>query len=405
MAQIDRVLIAGGGPIGTVTGLRLAKCGIPVTVFDRLPKPAEDHRAATLQPSTLDLFEDLDLTDEILAQGLRSPIFQWRDRVSQEVVAEFDYSVLSDESKHPYVIQLEQHRTVYIALAAAEKVHEFTMIRPAEVISVRQEADFVEASVQMDDGSIEIHRGRYLIGCDGGRSVVRKSIGVSFEGFTWPERFNIIGVPFDFARAMQFKLRNYCAHPDRWVSLMKVPGEDGQGLWRCLFPAKSEESDEEVMSDGWIQARFAECLPAGAPYDIVHRNMYSVHQRVAGGFRVGRMMLAGDAAHVNNPLGGMGMNSGFQDGINVADKLAQIWRGADPDALLDRYDRQRRLTAIEYVQAQSIANKRTLEERDPEKRRENLDNLRRMAGDPKQHHEFVRRASLIAMLERAEAIE
>src|SRR5271166_1748467 len=405
MTQTDRVLIAGGGPIGTVTGLRLARHGIPVTVFDRLSKPAQDHRAATLQPSTLDLFEDLGLTGEILRQGLRSPVFQWRDRMTQEVVAEFDYRVLSNESMHPYVIQLEQHRTVHVALAAAEKVAEFTMVRPAEVVSVRQEADFVEAEVRMEDGSVEAHRGRYLIGCDGGRSIVRKATGVSFEGFTWPERFNIIGVPFDFEVAMGFRLRNYCAHPDRWVSLMKVPGEDFRGLWRCLFPAKPEESDEEVMSDGWIQARFAECLPAGAPYEIVHRNMYAVHQRIAGRFRVGRILLAGDAAHLNNPIGGMGMNSGFQDGLNLADKLAQIWRGAEPDALLDRYDRQRRLTAIEYVQAQSIANKRTLEERDPEKRRHNLDDLRRVAGDPKQHHEFVRRSSLIAMLRSAEAIE
>ncbi len=405
MSDIDRVLIAGGGPIGTVTGLRLARYGIPVTVFDRLPKPAEDHRAATLQPSTLDLFEDLGLTEGILRQGLPSPVFQWRDRVTQEVVAEFDYSVLAKESAHPYVIQLEQHRTVYVALDAAAKVPEFTMVRPAEVVAVSQETDFVEATVQMEDGSTEIHRGRYLIGCDGGRSVVRKSIGVSFEGFTWPERFNIIGVPFDFGAAMGFRLRNYCAHPDRWVSLMKVPGEDFKGIWRCLFPAKSEESDEDVMSDEWIQARFAECLPDGAPYEIVHRNMYAVHQRVAGCFRVGRFMLAGDAAHVNNPIGGMGMNSGFQDGLNLADKLHQIWHGAAPDPLLDRYDRQRRLTAIEYVQAQSIANKRTLEERDPEKRRQNLDNLRRVAEDPKQHYDFVRRSSLIAMLKSAEAIE
>jgi 2-polyprenyl-6-methoxyphenol hydroxylase-like FAD-dependent oxidoreductase len=404
MIQNDRVLIVGGGPIGAVTGLRLAMHGIPVTVFDRLPKPAEDHRAATLQPSTLDLFEEIGLTETIVRQGLRSPIFQWRDRVTQKVVAEFDYSVLSKESDHPYVIQLEQHRTVYIALDAAARFSEFTMVRPAEVREVRQNSDVVEAVVEREDGSVEIHRGRYLIGCDGGRSIVRKAIGVSFEGFTWPERFNIIGVPFDFEAAMGFRLRNYCAHPDRWVSLMKVPGEDYKGLWRCLFPAKPEESDEQVMSDEWMQARFAECLPNGSPYEIIHRNMYSVHQRVAGNFRVGRIVLAGDAAHVNNPIGGMGMNSGFQDGLNLADKLAQIWQGAEPDTLLDRYDRQRRLTAIEYVQAQSIANKRTLEERDPAKRWQNLENLRRIANDPKQHYEFVRRNSLIAMLESAEAI-
>jgi 3-(3-hydroxy-phenyl)propionate hydroxylase len=256
----------------------------------------------------------------------------------------------------------------------------------------------------MEDGSIAVHRGRYLIGCDGGRSIVRKTMGVSFDGFTWPERFIIIAVPFDFEAVMGLRYRTYNAHPDRWVALIKVPGEDFSGLWRCLFPTKPNESEDEVLSDAWAQARFAECLPAGAPYTIVHRNMYDVHQRVAGNFRAGRMLLAGDAAHINNPVGGMGMNSGFQDGLNLADKLAQIWRGADPDPLLDRYDRQRRLTAIEYVQAQSIANKRTLEERDPEKRRQILDTMRRTAADPKLHHDFVRRGSLIAMLRSAEAI-
>jgi 3-(3-hydroxy-phenyl)propionate hydroxylase len=185
MSDIDRVLIAGGGPIGTVTGLRLAKYGIPVMVFDRLPKPAEDHRAATLQPPTLDLFEDLGLTEGILRQGLPSPVFQWRDRVTQEVVAEFDYSVLAKESAHPYVIQLEQHRTVYVALDAAAKVPEFTMVRPAEVVAVSQEADFVEATVQMEDGSTEIHRGRYLIGCDGGRSVSTSSVCRSISVRRW----------------------------------------------------------------------------------------------------------------------------------------------------------------------------------------------------------------------------
>ena len=146
---------------------------------------------------------------------------------------------------------------------------------------------------------------------------------------------------YDFGQ-LRFRLRNYCAHPERWVSFMKVPGEDNKGIWRCVFPAKTEETDKEVMSDAWIQARFAECLPAGGPYEIIHRNMYNVHQRVAGNFRQGRIILAGDAAHINNPIGGMGMNSGFQDGLNVAEKLAEIRNGADPEPLLDRYDRQRR---------------------------------------------------------------
>ena len=404
MADDDRVLIAGGGPIGVVTGYALARQGIPVTVFDRLDKPAEDHRAATLQPSTLDLFKPLGLTDAVIAQGLHSPLFQWRDRVTNEVVAEFDYRYLKDDTEFPFVIQLEQHKTVYIALAEATKLPDFKIVRPADVVAVRQSSDGVEADVQFADGHTETHRGRWLVGADGGRSIVRKAIDVAFEGFTYDERFNIVTTSRDFETAMGFRLRNYCAHPERWVALMKVPGEDGEGLWRCVFPAKPEESDEEVMGDAWIEARFAECLGGAGPVEVLHRNMYSVHQRVAANFRVGRIMLAGDSAHVNNPIGGMGMNSGFQDGLNLADKLGQIWRGADPEPLLARYDRQRRLTAIDYVQAQSIANKKTLEEREPAQRQAALDNLRRIAGDPAAHREFVLRSSLIAMFRKAAEI-
>jgi 3-(3-hydroxy-phenyl)propionate hydroxylase len=403
VAEKQRILIAGGGPVGVITGLYLARHGIPVTVFDKAPKPPEDHRAATLQPSTLDLFEELGLTESILQQGFKSHHFQWRDRATHEVVAEFDYGRLSDITGHPYVIQLEQHKTVNTALEAAKAFGEFVIHRPVEVLAVRQGADFVECDVQDESGEVTTHRGSYLVGCDGGRSIVRKTIGVSFEGFTWPERFNIVSTPVDLAEKHGFRFRNYCAHPDRWVSLMKVPGEDGTGLWRCVFPAKTEETDEEVMSDEWIQARFKECMNAG-PYEIVHRNMYAVHQRVAGCFRSGRIVLAGDAAHVNNPIGGMGMNSGFQDGINLARKLIEIEKGADADVLLDRYDRQRRLTAIEYVQAQSIANKKLLEEKDPEVRAGRLKELREIVDDPQRHLDFVKRSSLIAMWDKSETI-
>lgn len=404
MQRIKNVLIAGAGPVGTIVGLCLARHGIRATLFDMAPKPPEDHRAATLQPSTLDLFEELGLTERILEQGFKSRHFQWRDRVKNEIVAEFDYGRLSDISGHPYVIQLEQHKTVLTALEAAQKYEDFVLHRPVEVVAVRQGADWVECDVRDESGEIATHRGDYLVGCDGGRSVVRKTTGVSFDGFTWPERFNIVSTPVDLGKIHGFRLRNYCSHPDRWVSLMQVPGEDGKGLWRCVFPAREDESDEEVMSDDWIDARFRECMNAG-PYPIVHRNMYNVHQRVAGSFRSGRMLLAGDSAHVNNPIGGMGMNSGFQDGITLARKLIEIAEGEDADPLLDRYDRQRRLTAIEYVQAQSIANKRLLEEKDPSVRQERLDELRRINADPARHLDYVKRASLISMWEKSERIE
>jgi 3-(3-hydroxy-phenyl)propionate hydroxylase len=401
MSDRFRVLIVGAGPVGTATGLKLASEGVPVTLFDLLPEPADDHRAATLQPSTLDFLAELGVTPRILEQGLKSPIFQWHDLVTKEIV-EFDYGLLADETKHPYVIQLEQHRTVNAMLEIAQKLPDFQLVRPVAVTEVRQSSNHVEADVTMADGSQETVAGSYLVGSDGGGSLVRKTMDVSFEGFTWPERFNIIATHFDLA-SLGFRYRNYCPHPERWTSFMKVPGEHFEGLWRCVFPAFPEESDELVQSDDWIASRFKERFDAFVP-DIVHRNMYKIHQRVAGSFRDGRMMLAGDAAHINNPVGGIGMNSGIQDGLNLAAKLVQIRDGAEPDLLLDRYDRQRRETAIEFVQAQSIASKRTLEEKDSAARRSNFEALRRIADDTESARDYVRRSSLLAMWTKSEAI-
>ncbi len=404
MAESDRVLIVGGGPVGALAGLSLARRGIPVTVIERLAEPPTDHRAATLQPSTLDLFAPLGLTDPIIKKGLQAPHFQWRDKQTGEVLAEFDYGRLRDVSAHPFVVQLEQHKTVRIILEQARKHACFTLLRPVDVLAVRQTADHVEADIRDAEGREQRLTGRYLLGCDGGRSLVRHATSVSFEGFTWQERFNIATTKIDFATLKGFRYRNYLAHPDRWTAVFKVPGPDDTGLWRAVFPTKTQETDEEVMGDDWIEARFAELLPEGVPCEILHRNMYSVHQRVAGAFRAGRFILAGDAAHINNPLGGMGMNSGFQDALNLCEKLGMIWEGADADPLLDKYDRQRRLTAVEFVQEQSIGNKKMLEESDPKARQTRLDAMRRMAEDSVAHHAFLMRASLIGMLKRAEDI-
>ncbi len=406
MAEADRVLIVGAGPVGSITGLALAQAGVPVLVLDALEDIPTDHRASTIHPSTLAMLEPLGMTDEMIDLGLPSPTFQFRDRIRQQVVAEFDYGILADELPFPLALQLEQHKTIGVALDRARDLPEFELRRGCTAVSVGQSTDGVTVTVARPDGSTEEIAGRYLIGCDGGRSVVRKSQDIDFPGFTWEERFIIVATSFDMGAAGGFRFRNYIAHPDQWSALIKVPGERKEGVWRALFPALTDESDEIVTSDTWIQARFAECYPFEPPYEILHRNLYSVHQRVAESFREGRVMLAGDSAHVNNPVGGMGMNSGIHDGLNLAEKLVAIWRGeGDADDLLAHYDRQRRPMAAKYVQAQSIRNKETLQERDPAKRQERLDELRRTSEDPEAHKEYLRRAGLIRMVEEANAIE
>jgi len=405
MTRDDCILIAGAGPVGMTTALALAKAGIPVKLFDSLDHIPADHRASTLHPSTLMMVDELGMTEKLLPRGIESPLFQWRDRASDRIVAEFDYGDIADVLTYPYALQVEQHKTIEVAWDLAKKFDCFELIREREVTGVIQDDDGVEITVQAPDGSTETHTGRYLVGADGGRSVVRKALDIDFPGCTWEERFIIVSTYYDFEKAAGYRYRNYVAHPERWCAMIKVPGDESEGVWRALFPAFGDAADEEVLSDEWIQARFAECYPYDPPYDLLHRNLYSVHQRVAATFAKGRVALAGDAAHVNNPLGGMGMNSGIHDGLNLAKKLEEAWHGGDHDALLARYDRQRRPMAEKYVQAQSIANKRMLQENDPEARERRLNELQQTRNDPEANRAYLLRASLVQMVEEADSIQ
>ena len=237
-----------------------------------------------------------------------------------------------------------------------------------EVVDVTQSDGAVSVDVRGPDG-VARHTGAWLIGADGGRSVVRKQCGIAFDGFTWPERFIVLTTPYDFEANRGYCPRSYFADPGRGAiaSRCRPTARPACGA-RCFRPIRRTPR-QELMSDAGVQARLQKFFPAPAPYEVVHRNLYVTHQRVAATFRKGRVLLAGDAAHVNNPIGGMGLNGGIQDAVNLSDKLARILLDGDADRLLDLYDLQRRTVAVEFVQEQSIANKKRLEASDPEMRK------------------------------------
>jgi 3-(3-hydroxy-phenyl)propionate hydroxylase len=229
---------------------------------------------------------------------------------------------------------------------------------------------------------------------------VRRSLGVEFEGFTYAELFWIASTDFPFEKTLtDIAHVNYIADPLEWLVLLRVPG-----LWRVLVPAPEKSDKEQLLSDEHMQSMLQRVVARPEPYHIAHRSIYHVHQRVAKSFRRGRVLLAGDAAHVNNPLGGMGMNGGIQDAFNLADKLKAIYAGAD-DRLLDRYDRQRRTVAVEAVQQQTHRNQQIISERDPETRKKSLDAMREVAADPNSAREYMLRSSMIASMRRAAEIE
>jgi 3-(3-hydroxy-phenyl)propionate hydroxylase len=319
--------------------------------------------------------------DPVIEQGLGSPIFRFWDRPTGEMVAEFDHALLIDDTPYPFVVQCEQFKLTHILLDRIARLDNIEVMFSHRVTGLKAKAGGVSIEVETPGGA-ESYSGRYLIGCDGGRSRVRKEMDIDFEGFTWAERFLVLTTPFDFEAKRGMCYRNYIADPKEWCNCFKVVGDGPPGLWRTVYPADPDAPEASLMGDDFVQNKLQNFFPQGADYDIVHRNLYTVHQRVAATFRKGPVLLAGDASHVNNSIGGMGLNGGIQDAMNLAEKLASVWKGEADDSLLDRYDVQRRTYAKDYVQQQTIQNKNRLEAADPEARKRSQEELRATAADP-----------------------
>jgi 3-(3-hydroxy-phenyl)propionate hydroxylase len=388
------ILIAGGGPVGVIAALALARQGLEVRVFEAMDAMNDAPRASTTHPATLEMLAGLGLLDAVIERGLVARTFQFWDRPTGRMVAEFDHAVLKNDTPYPFVVQCEQHKLARLAIERLRQMPNADVQFSARVDAVEQRAERVDITIATGQGR-EIVTGSYLIGADGGRSTVRKALGIDFEGYTFPERFLVLTTPVDFNAEFGAGYRSYFSDPDEWANLFKVAGEDGSGLWRAVFPTVPGETDEQVLGDEAVQRRLQKFFPKSAPYPVTHRNIYNVHQRVAATFRNGRVFLAGDAAHVNNPIGGLGLNCGIHDAIDLAALLGAVSKSEMPDHTLARYDQRRRPVNIEYVQQQTIANKKRLEEKDANAREANFALLRKTAADPAAHRAFLLRTSLL----------
>lgn len=392
-----QAIVVGAGPVGLTAALFLARAGVRVLVLERHAEPFEDPRAATIHPPTLEMYAGSGVTADLLALGIRAPVWQFRGR-EEGVVAEFDLSILADVTPYPFRLQCEQHKLCRVLLRHLAGLPQAELRWGSGVAVVTQDAAGV--GVTTEDGAQ--HRAAFLIGADGGRSTVRKSLGVRFEGFTYPERFLVVTTPEDMA-AKGYATSSYVSDPVTWCAMFRVPADGPPGLWRIVFPTDPETPEAELLDHGAAQARVRALIPQAGEFRIVHTNLYAVHQRVAAAFRRGRVLLAGDAAHVNNPLGGMGMNFGIHDAILAAERIAAALGGGGEEGLA-RYDRQRRHVAEAFLQAMTIANKKTLEEKDPAARAARLAELRATAADPARARAHLLRTSMIEGVRAAAAV-
>jgi 3-(3-hydroxy-phenyl)propionate hydroxylase len=390
----NRVLIAGAGPVGLVAATHLARAGVPVTVFEQGRDLSEESRASTFHPPTLDMLDALGAAKPLIAQGLKAPAFQYRSK-KHGLLAQFDFAAIADATAHPYRLQCEQSKLTRILYEQMRGHPNFELRFDSAVTGVGQTDDGVEVTVSRGERS-EKHAGRYLIGADGASSWVRRALSIEFEGFTWPDRLLVVSTPFDFHSVIPgLTSVNYVADPQRWYFLLQIPG-----LWRAMFLVNEDASDERVQTPEFAQSLMAGVVPGIANYEIDHITLYKVHQRVAKTFKLGRAFLIGDAAHINNPLGGMGMNGGIHDAVNLAARLAKVWRGEAEESELDRFDKQRRLVTLEYIQKYTIQNKKNLESSGEEFG----ESLRAIATDPARTRDYLMRVSMIASLARAEEL-
>jgi 3-(3-hydroxy-phenyl)propionate hydroxylase len=396
------VIIAGAGPTGLMAALALGKAGVPVVLCEAEPGLTRDLRAGTFHPPTQEMMAPYGITARMHETAIPVRRWQIRDRRS-DLVAEFDLGLIADVTPYPYRLHIEQHRVTPIQLDIIHRETEVDIRFGHRVTGFTQNADRVQVEAEAGGEPLTIE-GAWLIAADGGRSAVRHATGIEFEGFTWPELFLVVSTPYDFAQH-GFAMNCYLSDPVEWAAVFKVPDDGPPGLWRAAFPCSTEESEESLLAADSVERRMQGLISKPEPYDIRYKSTYRVHQRVAKTFRHGRVLLAGDAAHLNNPIGGFGLNSGIHDAVNLAEKLVRIYRGQGDASLLDRYVRQRRTVCIAQVQRMSRRNKRILEERDPQVQRQHLLDLVAIAEDPTRARAHLLDSSMINGVRKAAAIE
>lgn len=386
----ERVVIAGAGPVGLTAALALTRRGIAVTVLEAEESLPTTPRASTFHPPTLEILDDLGVGQTFLSRGYRVDRFQFREYAGG-VVANFDLAAIADRTRFPFRLQCPQDWLARILLDELEKSDLAEVTFGAPVVAVEQDGDGARAIVEGPEGRRTVE-GAYVIGADGARSAVRRGLGIEFTGISYPVRQVQMMTTLDLRRYLPDLCEvAYVLDPDEWFILLHTP----PGVWRALVPLPQSAADDDAHGEAWMQEKLRRFLgdPA-APVDIVYRAVYTAHQRVAERFRAGRIFIAGDAAHVNTPFGGMGINCGIHDAAFLATALEGVMAGGTDDAL-DRWADARRRVAVEYVQNDTAKTMRDVELRDGAEREKRNREMRRIASDPQTAREYLMRSSMI----------
>ncbi|MDJ0657266.1 MAG: FAD-dependent monooxygenase [Xanthomonadales bacterium] len=388
------VLIVGAGPVGLTAALCLSRAGVPVRIVDAGDDVDRRMRASTFHPPTLDMLAELELAEPLIDLGLRVPRWQLRQHETKQHLV-FDLAAIAADTRHPYRLQVEQHR--YCDLAVEALARSGVTVEFGKAVSgVEQTSDRTTAALDSGGESIEA---QWVIGADGAASPVRKSLGLKYGGMTHTHSSVLVSTTFPFHEALEdLSDVSYCWSRRGPYSLLRL-----RQLWRVsLYPGTEDlavAAEEDRVRD-WLNY----IHPEAGHAELLDVHPYRVHERCVDQFRVGRVFLAGDAAHLNPPSGGMGMNGGIHDAVNLTGKLIEVMAGAS-DSLLDRYQRQRHQIVSGRIIPQASANRARMAVKDPKRQLARLDEHRQIAADGERCREFLLKSSMISGLREAEAIE
>lgn len=372
--QDTDVVIAGAGPVGLINAIGLARAGVRVTLLEVLPGIPNSPRAMVYLWPVLDGLNKVGILRDAIAAGFTKQDYAYTVFRTGETIA-WSIEDLTGITPFPFNLHLGQHRLAEIALSHLRRLPNATIRFDTAVTALSQDAAGITLTLNTA-GETETIRAAWAIGADGARSTIRRAVGGSFDGITWPERFVATNVKYDF-EADGYARANMLIDPQYGAIIAKI---DNEGLWRCTY-CENASLPEETVADR-IPAYFKKPLPAGASYEIIQHAPYKMHQRAASSFRFGRVLLAGDAAHATNPTGALGLASGLFDSYVLHEALAAVVNRETDETILDRYAESRRDVFLSVASPRASENKRLVfHSTDPARLETDLQTFRRIARD------------------------
>lgn len=379
------VVIVGAGPVGLVAALTLARGNVPVTVLEAGDRPNPASRASTIHATTLEILDALGIAWNVIRRGNIVRTIQYRSR-KQGHIATFEFDILRGITPFPFRLQVDQENITQSLLDALSTYPNAQILfnTPAEQVTTTD----TSATVRATDG--RTFTGSFVLGCDGSHSVVRKSADIPFPGATYPTRYFTAFTTCDVLGAMpELSEVTYIFDRAEGVSVIDLPDHT-----RVAFHVDASfNPDPDSLHDVAVAKlrNFIPALPDDCPLQDVLN--YAIHRRTATRFRAGRIILAGDAAHLNSPTGGMGMNSGIHDAYLAGIILTSVVHGEISDTALDGYAERRRSVAEAYVQARAEKNLAAVEG-DEEDNPRYIQGLRNAMSDRRSQIRFLLRSSM-----------